>query len=50
MKLPPPFALGLFALGMALMVVPELRIAGVIALVLALAYWVLMVVTRLTRR
>jgi hypothetical protein len=50
MKLIPPFSLGLLALGVTLMFVPALRIAGVIALILAVVYWVLMVVLRLTRR
>ena len=50
MKRLPAFSIGLFALGLALMFFPSLRIAGAIALVLAVAYWLLMTVLVSMRR
>jgi len=47
---PEPFALGLLALGVVLMVFPSLRVAGAIAAILAVVYWLLMIVLKSKRR
>jgi hypothetical protein len=44
------FPVGLTVLGMVLLVFPSLRVAGVIAVLLAVAYWLMMVALRLMRR
>ena len=47
---PDTFAVALVMLGAALSVFPSLRVAGVLAVLLAVAYWLLMVALRVTRR
>jgi len=47
---PGTFALALALLGFALLVFPSLRVAGLIALVLAVAYRLLMVILNVVRR
>ena len=37
-----PFALGLLALGLFLMIFPAMRVAGIISLILGVSYWLLM--------
>jgi len=45
-----PFALGLGTLGVVLLVFSSLRVAGLLALLLAAFYWLVMVVLRLAQR
>jgi len=47
---PGMFAVALALLGFALLVFPSLRVAGLIGLVLAVAYWLLMVILNVVRR
>jgi hypothetical protein len=47
---PDTFAIALLALGAVLMVFPSLRVAGLIALTLAVIYWLLFAVLRIGRR
>jgi|KBSMisStaDraftv2_1062788.scaffolds.fasta_scaffold1231563_1 hypothetical protein len=47
---PDTFAVAFALLGFVLMAFPSLRVAGLIALVLAAAYWLLMAVLKVVRR
>jgi hypothetical protein len=47
---PDTFSLGLLALGVVLMAFPSLRVAGLIALILAVVYWLLMAMLKVGRR
>jgi hypothetical protein len=47
---PDTFAVVLLALGAVLMVFPSLRVAGTLAVVLAVIYWLLMAALRFTQR
>ena len=48
--LPDAFTIGMAALGAVLMVFPSMRVAGLLALLAAAAYWLLMAVVRVVRR
>ena len=43
---PDGFALGLFAVGLILMILPLMLMPGVIAILLSVAYWLLMVIVK----
>ena len=47
---PDGFAVALALLGVVLLLFPSLRVAGALALLLAVAYWLLMTALRLVRR
>ncbi len=47
---PDGFAVALALLGAVLLVFPSLRVAGALALLLAVIYWLLMAALRLVRR
>jgi hypothetical protein len=47
---PDTFAVGLMVVGAVLLVFPSLRVAGALAVLLAVTYWLLMAALRLVRR
>jgi hypothetical protein len=47
---PDGFAVGLLLLGVVLLLFPAMRVAGVVALGLAVSYWVLMSLLKSLRR
>lgn len=47
---PDRFSMGLVSVGLVLVMFPSLRVAGLLALLLAAVYWLLMIVLRLSKR
>jgi hypothetical protein len=48
--IPDTFAIGLLLFGLALFFAPLLRMAGIVAVVAAIAYWLVMIAVRLAYR
>ena len=47
---PDLFSIGMLVLGVVLLVFPPLRVAGLLAVVLAVAYWFIIAVMKFARR
>ena len=47
---PDPFAIGMFLFGLLLLIFPAMRVAGLIALVCAVLYWLVMGLLKASRR
>ena len=47
---PDPFALGMLAFGLLLLLLPLMRVAALVAISAAVAYWLVIAVLRSTRK